>query len=94
MLAKPSNSGIKLHMKATAAFLIAFLMIAPKSRALIEKWMGSAGEWVTAWAPLSYLIVGLVIAAPVMALLLMIKWPKPVEPENPLARYKHEDVVE
>jgi hypothetical protein len=81
-------------MKATGAFVIVFLLITPQSRALIQTWMGGAGNWVTAWAPLSYLIVGFVIAAPVAALLLMMKWPKPVEPENPLARYKHEDVVE
>jgi hypothetical protein len=38
--------------------------------------------------------VALVIAAPIAALVLMVKWPKPVEPENPLARYKAEDVVD
>jgi hypothetical protein len=81
-------------MKATAAFLVAFLMIAPKTRALLSGWMGDAGNWVIAWAPFSYIIVACVIVAPVAALLLMMKWPKPVEPENPLARYKHEDVVE
>jgi hypothetical protein len=81
-------------MKATAAFLIFFLLIAPKSRALLTGWMTDAGNWVVAWAPLSYIIVALVIAAPIAAMLLMVKWPKPVEPENPLARYKHEDVVE
>jgi hypothetical protein len=81
-------------MKATAAFLIFFLMITPKSRALLTGWMGDAGNWITAWAPLSYIVVALVIAAPIAAILLMVKWPKPVEPENPLARYKHEDVVD
>jgi len=81
-------------MKATAAFTIFFLLIAPKSRALITGWMGDAGNWVVNWAPLSYLVVMLVIMAPLVAAILMIKWPKPVEPENPLARYKHEDVLE
>ena len=81
-------------MKATFAFLVFFLMIAPKSRALLAGWMGDAGAWVTAWAPFSYLIVAMVIAAPIAAMILMIKWPKPLEPENPLAKYKHEDVLE
>jgi len=81
-------------MKATAAFLIFFLLIAPKSRALLTGWMGDAGNWVVNWAPLSYLVVLLVIMAPIAAALLMIKWPKPAEPENPLSRYKHEDVME
>jgi hypothetical protein len=81
-------------MKATFAFLVVFLLIAPKSRALLSGWMGDAGNWLTAWAPLSYILVALVIAAPIAALVLMVKWPKPVEPENPLARYKAEDVVD
>jgi hypothetical protein len=81
-------------MKATFAFLVVFLLIAPKSRALLSGWMGDAGNWLTAWAPLSYILVALVIAAPIAALVLMVKWPKPLEPENPLARYKAEDVVD
>jgi hypothetical protein len=81
-------------MKATAAFLIFFLLITPKCRALLAGWMGDAGNWIVAWAPISYLIVALVAMAAIAALLLMVKWPKPVEPENPLARYKSEDVVE
>ncbi len=81
-------------MKATFAFLVVFLLIAPKSRALLSGWMGDAGNWLTAWAPLSYILVALVIAAPIAAMVLMVKWPKPVEPENPLARYKAEDVVD
>ena len=81
-------------MKATGAFLIFFLLIAPKTRALILGWMNDAGAWVTNWAPFSYLIIVLAIAAPLAAAMLMIKWPKVPEPENPLARYKHEDVLE
>jgi hypothetical protein len=81
-------------MKATAAFLIFFLLIAPKSRALLFGWVGDGATWVTAWAPVSYVIIGLVVAAPLAAVLLMMKGPKRVEPQNPLARYKHEDVLD
>ena len=81
-------------MKATIAFALFFLMIAPKSRAMLMGWFGDAGNWVVAWAPLSYILVAFVIAAPLAAAILMIKWPKPVEPENPLSRYKHEDVLD
>jgi hypothetical protein len=81
-------------MKATFAFLIFFLLIAPKSRALLGVWMGDAQNWMVAWAPVSYAIVAILVAAPIVSLILMMKWPKPVEPENPLARYKQEDVCE
>ena len=81
-------------MKATGAFLVFFLLIAPKTRAMFTGWMSDFGSWVVNWAPFSYLIVGLVLAAPVAAAMLMIRWPKPVEPENPLAKYKYDDVVD
>lgn len=81
-------------MKSTFAFLVFFLLIAPKSRALLTGWMNDAGMWATAWAPFSYLIIALLIAAPVAAMLLMMKWPKTEEPVNPMAKYRHEDVLE
>ena len=81
-------------MKATAVFLVFFLMITPKFRAVLDVWLGDGQKWLTAWAPLSYMIVAAAIAAPFAVMFLMASWPKPVEPENPLARYKHEDVIE
>jgi hypothetical protein len=38
--------------------------------------------------------MALLILAPLFAMVLMMRWPKPVEPENPMSKYKHEDVVE
>lgn len=81
-------------MKATAAFAVFFILINPKAKALLGTWMGDAGNWIGAWAPFSYLVIALAIMAPVAAFLLMLKWPTVQEPENPLARYKYDDVVE
>ena len=81
-------------MKGTVAFTILILLIAPKTRAMFTGWVGDAQNWTVAWAPFSYLIIAFLIMAPLAALVLMVKWPKPVEPENPLAKYKHEDVCE
>jgi hypothetical protein len=81
-------------MKGTVAFTVLILLIAPKTRALLTGWMDNAQNWVVAWAPLSYLLIALLILAPVAAFLVMTSWPKPVEPENPMAKYKHEDVME
>lgn len=80
-------------MKATAAFAVFFILLNPKAKAILGTWMGDAGTWMVAWAPFSYLIIALAIMAPVVAALLMLKWPKVPEPENPLARYKYDDVV-
>ena len=81
-------------MKGTVAFTILILLIAPKTRAMLAGWMDGAQNWTVAWAPFSYLIIAFLIMAPLAAMVLMVKWPKPVEPENPLAKYKHEDVCE
>lgn len=81
-------------MKATFAFAVFFVLIAPKSRAILTGWLGDDGNWVTSWAPMSYFIIALAIMAPLAAAVLMVKWPKVPEPENPLARYKYDDVVE
>jgi len=82
-------------MKGTIAFILFFLLIAPKSRALLAAWAGDAGKWVIAWAPFSFIIIAIVVAASIAAAVLMVKWPKIEEPENPLARYKGaEDVVD
>ena len=81
-------------MKATAAFVVMFLLIGEKSRALLTLWTMDAGKWMIAWAPFSFIILALVISAPIASLLLMVKWPKVPEPENPLAKYKNDEVLE
>lgn len=82
-------------MKGTIAFIVFFLLIAPKSRAMLAAWVEDAGKWVIVWAPLSFIVIAIVLAASIAAAVLMVKWPKVEEPENPLARYKAaEDVLE
>ena len=76
-------------------FLLFFLLIAPKTRAFITGMLGQSGDWISNWAPFSYIILGILAVAGFFSLYLMTHWPKTEEPENPLARYKHgEDVVE
>jgi hypothetical protein len=81
-------------MKATIAFVVLFLLIGEKSRTLLTLWATDAQKWIVAWAPFSFIILALAIAAPIAALMLMVKWPKVQEPENPLAKYKNDEVLE
>ncbi len=75
-------------------FLVFFLLIAPTTRKAITGMMGQSGDWVSNWAPFSYVIlIGLAVAG-FISLLLMVRWPKIPEPENPLAKYKRDDLAD
>ena len=51
--------------------------------------------WMHAWAPFSYILLLIMLVAPIVSLKLIQSWPKYVEPEDPMARYRHgEDVLE
>ncbi len=78
---------------ATVAFLVAFLLISSSSRALFVLWLGQAGKWIGDWAPFSYLIIFLAVAASIVPVYLMMHWPHRVEPVNPMEKYKHDDVM-
>jgi hypothetical protein len=75
-------------------FVLIFVMIGSGSRAMVVKILGGADEWIVKYAPLSYLILVVIVVVPVAAAIVVWKWPVPPEPENPLARFKHEDVME
>ncbi len=75
------------------ATLVLFLMITPASRAFIFDHLAGAGEWVAAWAPLSYVILGAVLLAPLVCAYVIKSGPKLQAPEDPLARYKNADDV-
>lgn len=79
-------------MFATVAFLIIFILMMPQVRGPLFQRLGGAGEWIGKYAPFSYLVLALFLAAMITALILMIKWPKTVEPEDPLAKYKRQDL--
>jgi len=81
-------------MLGAVLFLVLFILIAPPSRALLGQWLAHAALWTSAWAPFSYILLLLLFVAPFVSFLLMRRWPKVPEPENPLARYKNDDVLD
>ena len=48
---------------------------------------------MAAWAPFSYVIVLVVLLAPIVSFVMMARWPHHVEPPNPMSRYKQDDVM-
>ncbi len=72
----------------TILFALFFLFLSSKSRAFIGGAFDAAGDFMAKWAPFSYIALAVVVLIPTVAALILIKWPQPPEPENPLARYK------
>jgi uncharacterized membrane protein (DUF106 family) len=77
-------------MTGAALFLVFFLLIAPTTRNIVTHMLGQSGDWITNWAPFSYVLLALVGVAAVFATYLMMKWPKVEEPVNPMAKYRNE----
>jgi len=78
-------------------FGLIFLVISAKSSGAMGVRMNQTLAWLHAWAPFSYLLVLIVLAAPIVSFKIMRSWPKYVEPEDPMARYRHgadNDVLE
>lgn len=79
----------------TILFALFFLFLSSKAREFLGNIFGGAGEFVDKYAPYSYVGLGIVVLIPILAALILIKWPEPPEPENPMARYKAaQDVIE
>jgi len=58
---------------------------------------GEMMEWLHYWAPYSYIILALLFLAIIGSVHLMHSWPKHVEPDDPMRKYRHpevEDVME
>ncbi len=78
----------------SALFALFFLLLAPGPRAFMVASLASGSAWLWSWAPLSFILVAIVIAAPIIAIHMIRSWPAHVEPENPMAKYRREPVYE
>jgi hypothetical protein len=71
-------------------FLLTFLMIAPQSRAYLGACLTSAGGWINAWAPFSYVMLMMLPMAALASMYIVKNWPVRIEPESPMAKYRKE----
>lgn len=79
----------------TILFALFFLFLSSKAREFIGNIFGGANDFLDKYAPYSYVGLGIVVLIPILIALVLIKWPEPPEPENPMARYKDAtDVIE
>jgi hypothetical protein len=76
-----------------ALFGLLFFVMAGMSNGSIGARMDQTFAWLHAWAPFSYLLILLVLAAPIVSVKMIASWPKHVEPENPMAKYRNGDDV-
>lgn len=77
-------------MKGAIIFAVMFLLIGPTTRSMLAGRLGAFGVWVNDWSPLSYVILAVVLAAPIAGAQLMLTWPKHVEPESEMKKYLRE----
>ena len=75
-------------------FVLIFMALTPASRKLMESSVTGASDWIVKYAPFSYLVLVMILVVPVVAAIIVMRPKVPPEPENPLARYKAEDVME
>jgi len=78
----------------TVLFAAVVLLVAPQSRLFIMTRLTSAGDFMSQWAPFSYILMLLLVAATFAAMYVMKSWPKTEVPESPMAKYRHEDPVD
>ena len=76
--------------KGSVLFMLVFIGIAPQSRAFLGRTFNNTAEFLVAWSPFSYILLAIFLAGPLVSVFIMKTWPEKEEPENPLAKYKHE----
>jgi len=77
--------------KGASLFALIFILIAPQSRAFLMGVLIKTGENLNAWAPFSYIVLALFLAALFASIYMMKTWPEREEPENPMAKYRREE---
>ena len=71
-------------------FVLIFLLLTPQCQAFFHATALSATTFISSWAPLSYFFLGFLLLGPMAAMYLLHTWPRHVEPENPMAKYRRD----
>jgi hypothetical protein len=71
-------------------FLLFFVMLAPQSRAYLGALAAGVSTFMTVWAPFSYMLLMIIFGTICAGMYMIHSWPKRVDPENPMAKYRRE----
>jgi hypothetical protein len=71
-------------------FGLIFVVMTAQSTGSLQARVAHTFTWIHDWAPFSYLIILLLVAAPFVSMKIMNSWPKREEPEDPMAKYRRE----
>jgi hypothetical protein len=74
-------------------FGMVFLFLSPKTRGMVTARFGVSTEWIQGSAPFSYIIIAILLLAPLAGVVVLKTAPKIVEPDNPLAKLKREEAI-
>jgi len=65
-------------------------LIAPQSQHFLLGLATGASTWISDWAPISYILLLILLVAPIIGIHIIRSWPERVDPENPMAKYRRE----
>ena len=69
-------------------FGLLFVVMTAQSDGTLQQRLDHTFSWIQHWAPFSYMLIALLLAAPVAMVKVMNSWPKREEPEDPMAKYR------
>jgi hypothetical protein len=75
-------------------FTMFFVILAPQTRNFLGGVMLGFGKFMQDWAPFSYLLLFLLVAALGVGIYMIRSWPEREEPENPMSKYNREPPFE
>jgi hypothetical protein len=77
--------------KGAALFGFVFALISPTSRGFIVGLVARTGESLDASAPLSYILLSVMLALLLVSVLMIKFWPQREDQANPMAKYRKFD---
>jgi len=73
-----------------ALFGLMFVVMTAVGNGSLPARVAHTAAWIHGWAPLSYVLILILLVSPVISMQIVMKWPKYVEPEDPMAKYRRE----
>ena len=71
-------------------FGMIFVVMSAQQTGSLQARMTNTWAWIHNWAPYSYVLIAFLMLAPAVMVHLMHTWPKYVEPDDPMAKYRRE----